>query len=153
MYAAYTRCPCGAGMAYARDGESGKPRGWWDCSAILLGTAVPNDQPGHVTHEAREHHARVRHCEARAYGVTTPCGTGTDATREHSHSIGKGMGGGKDYAASEGACAILCRKHHREVDERRADMRAAGLSIRAPIPDKVVPRRSDWNQPLFDDED
>ena len=103
--------------------------------------------------EAREHHARVRHCEAPAYGITTTCGTGPDATREHSHSIGKGMGGGKDYAASDGACAILCRKHHREVDTDRAKAREVGLSIRAPVPDKVVPRRPDWNQPLFDDDE
>ena len=105
--------------------------------------------------EAREHHARVQHCEAPAYGIMTPCGRpGTpDAIREHSHSIGKGMGGGKDYAASEGACAILCRRHHRGIDEDRAAARQAGLSIRAPVPDKIVPRRSDWNQPLFDDDE
>lgn len=49
VYAAFVRCPCGAGMAYDRDGESGKPiRGYWDCSAILLGTADTN-----VKHEAR----------------------------------------------------------------------------------------------------
>ena len=105
--------------------------------------------------EAREHHARVQHCEAPAYGIMTPCGQpGTpDAIREHSHSIGKGMGGGKDYAASDGACAILCRKHHRSIDTDRAKAREVGLSIRAPVPDKIVPRRSDWNQPLFDDEE
>lgn len=40
VYAATVRCPCGAGMAYDRDGESGQPiLGYWDCSAILLGTA------------------------------------------------------------------------------------------------------------------
>lgn len=41
-YAATTRCPCGAGMAYGRGMDS------WDCSAILLGTADPG-----VKHEAK----------------------------------------------------------------------------------------------------
>lgn len=105
--------------------------------------------------EAREHHARVQHCEAPAYGITTPCGEpGTpEAIREHSHSIGKGMGGGKDYAASEGACAILCRRHHRGIDEDRAKAREVGLSIRAPVPDKVVPRGSWDARPLFDQDE
>lgn len=45
VYAAYSRCPCGAGLAYdptARDGDSpfvGTLGGYWDCSAIILGTA------------------------------------------------------------------------------------------------------------------
>ncbi len=42
IYAATSRCPCGAGLAYdpAAKGE-GVWRGpsYWDCSAILLGTA------------------------------------------------------------------------------------------------------------------
>lgn len=105
--------------------------------------------------EAREHHARVQHCEAPAYGITTPCGDpGTpDSVREHSHSIGKGMGGGKDYAASDGACAILCRRHHRGIDTDRATAREVGLSIRAPVPDKVVPRGSWDARPLFDQDE
>ena len=45
VYAAVKRCPCGAGMAYAKG--SG-PRGHWDCSAILLGTADKD-----VRHEAK----------------------------------------------------------------------------------------------------
>ena len=47
IYAATVRCPCGAGMAY-REGDDA-----WDCSAILLGTAVPSGEPGSVKHEAR----------------------------------------------------------------------------------------------------
>lgn len=47
-YAAYARCPCGAGMAYEPTGESGRPHGYWDCSAILLGVA---DEA--VTHTAQ----------------------------------------------------------------------------------------------------
>lgn len=38
VYAANSRCPCGAGLAY-REGSG--PRGAWDCSLILLGTADP----------------------------------------------------------------------------------------------------------------
>lgn len=48
IFAAYVRCPCGAGMAYDPAGESGGLRGYWDCSAILLGAADAS-----VKHEAR----------------------------------------------------------------------------------------------------
>jgi hypothetical protein len=37
VYAASTRCPCGAGLAYEADSDPFK--GYWDCSAIILGTA------------------------------------------------------------------------------------------------------------------
>lgn len=50
VYAASARCPCGAGLAYNRlvdPMENG-----WDCSAILLGEAIPSGQPGSVTHTA-----------------------------------------------------------------------------------------------------
>jgi hypothetical protein len=40
-YAAYARCPCGAGMAYPRNTST---FGYWDCSAILKGTADKNVQ-------------------------------------------------------------------------------------------------------------
>ena len=46
VYAARTRCPCGAGMAYPRGADPFK--GYWDCSAILLGTADVG-----VKHEAK----------------------------------------------------------------------------------------------------
>jgi hypothetical protein len=49
-YAATARCPCGAGLAY-RPGDDGRS---WDCSAILLGTAIPAGQPGAVEHTARK---------------------------------------------------------------------------------------------------
>jgi hypothetical protein len=53
VYAATSRCKCGAGLAYdpfgasgghPEEGENDSPfkgvfSGWWDCSAILLGTA------------------------------------------------------------------------------------------------------------------
>ena len=85
---------------------------------------------------AREHHEAVRYCEAPKHGITSPCG----GRLQHSHRIGKGAGGGHDYAVSDGECEILCQQHHIEVDTRRAEMRAAGLSKHAPRPSKVVPR-------------
>lgn len=54
VYAATSRCPCGAGLAYDPDdsGEGTVFRGpsAWDCSAILLGAAIPAGQPGAVEH-------------------------------------------------------------------------------------------------------
>lgn len=50
-YAATARCPCGAGLAYPSNVNP--LDGYWDCSAILLGTAVPSGQPGSVTHIAQ----------------------------------------------------------------------------------------------------
>lgn len=49
-YAATSRCPCGAGLAYddTCTAEPFKFPSYWDCSAILLGTADPN-----VQHTAR----------------------------------------------------------------------------------------------------
>lgn len=49
IYAATKRCPCGAGLAYT----PGDPSGAWDCSAILLGEAIPIHQPGAVQHTAK----------------------------------------------------------------------------------------------------
>lgn len=45
IYAAYARCPCGAGMAYAKGIGA---HGFWDCSDVLTGRAKPN-----VVHDAR----------------------------------------------------------------------------------------------------
>jgi hypothetical protein len=54
VYAATSRCPCGAGLAYNPDGPSGQIHsGYWDCSDILLGRAIPFGEPGAVQHEAR----------------------------------------------------------------------------------------------------
>lgn len=39
VYAAYSRCPCGAGLAYDPCFEDGPLSGYWDCSDILLGIA------------------------------------------------------------------------------------------------------------------
>jgi hypothetical protein len=53
-YAAHARCVCGAGMAYDPSADHRMPDGgYWDCSAILLGTAIPSGQPGAVTHTDR----------------------------------------------------------------------------------------------------
>lgn len=78
VYAATARCPCGAGLAYdpAHENEPGyKPgSGSWDCSAIILGTAIPSGQPGAVTHTDRLPFAfsKVK-CEGQpsANGATT----------------------------------------------------------------------------------
>lgn len=35
-YSAFARCPCGAGLAYP---TAFSMHGWWDCAAILTGTA------------------------------------------------------------------------------------------------------------------
>jgi len=51
VYAATNRCPCGAGLAYLAGSQP--MTGAWDCSAILLGTAVPSGQPGAVQHTDR----------------------------------------------------------------------------------------------------
>lgn len=44
IYAASSRCACGAGLAYRKGMD------YWDCSAILTGTAVPSGEPGSVQH-------------------------------------------------------------------------------------------------------
>lgn len=45
VFAATSRCPCGAGLAYdpCHDDKESPLKGpsYWDCSAILLGTADP----------------------------------------------------------------------------------------------------------------
>lgn len=54
-FSATARCKCGAGLAYD-DTCVAKPfryPSYWDCSAILLGDAVPSGQPGAVQHTDR----------------------------------------------------------------------------------------------------
>lgn len=41
IYSRYTRCPCGAGLAYPKDCSPGH---YWDCAAILNGTAEHGKQ-------------------------------------------------------------------------------------------------------------
>jgi len=51
-YAARARCPCGAGMAYPSERSEAhnydyslfRIASYWDCSAIILGTADPDVQ-------------------------------------------------------------------------------------------------------------
>lgn len=53
VYAAYKRCPCGAGLAYVPkwyDRPDSPAYRCWDCSAILLDSAPRKGQPGAVTH-------------------------------------------------------------------------------------------------------
>jgi hypothetical protein len=54
-FAASSRCPCGAGLAYDETcvEEPFKIPSYWDCSAILLGKAVPSGQAGSVQHTDR----------------------------------------------------------------------------------------------------
>lgn len=47
IYAAGARCPCGAGLAYAKGIGA---HGYWDCSDILTGRAVPKGQDGAKQH-------------------------------------------------------------------------------------------------------
>lgn len=50
IYAADTHCICGAGLAYPKGIGA---QGFWDCSDILTGRAIPKDQPGNKQHCAR----------------------------------------------------------------------------------------------------
>jgi hypothetical protein len=50
-YAATSRCPCGAGLAYPA--HTTDLHGAWDCSAILTGRAIPSGQEGAVQHTDR----------------------------------------------------------------------------------------------------
>lgn len=51
VWADAAKCPCGALLAYDRDVPLSD--GAWDCSAILLGTAVQTGKPGAVEHTDR----------------------------------------------------------------------------------------------------
>jgi len=46
-YSAYTRCHCGAGLAYPLGAG---PHGAWDCADILTGNALPKSDPASKTH-------------------------------------------------------------------------------------------------------
>jgi hypothetical protein len=54
-YAAYSRCPCGAGLAYVPKlyGKDNGAWDYWDCSDILLDRAIPKGQAGAVTHTGK----------------------------------------------------------------------------------------------------
>ncbi len=66
----------------------------------------------------------VTHCEANERGFSGPCGvSGPDAALAVHHVTGRGAGGGRDTFEY----ARLCGRHHREMDTRRAEARAAGL--------------------------
>lgn len=55
IFSRTARCRCGAGLAYDSTcvQEPFKGPSYWDCSAILLGEAIPSGQPGAVTHDDR----------------------------------------------------------------------------------------------------
>jgi hypothetical protein len=50
-YAAYSRCPCGAGLAYPDDASPFE--GYWDCSDILTDRAKTKQEEGSVTHTGK----------------------------------------------------------------------------------------------------
>ena len=54
IYAATSRCKCGAGLAYAPDDENPdlpyRGPSAWDCSDILTRRAIPVGAEGHVQH-------------------------------------------------------------------------------------------------------
>ena len=66
VYAASSRCPCGAGLAYQR--ECG-PFGHWDCSAVLLGTADQNQK--HTDKRPFIFWSIKSEDQPTAYGLTT----------------------------------------------------------------------------------
>jgi hypothetical protein len=56
VYAAYSRCPCGAGLAYVPkwyDEPQSPAHRCWDCSAILLDTAPHKGTEGSVEHTGK----------------------------------------------------------------------------------------------------
>lgn len=92
IYAATSRCPCGAGLAYDPVGPSGgvgneggvfkyAASGYWDCSAILLGTATPKGQPGSVQHTGKLPFAFY---EIKSEEQPSACGATTRPGRESS---------------------------------------------------------------------
>ncbi len=64
IYSAYSRCPCGAGLAYAPGGEH-----YWDCSAILLGVA--NREVMHTGKLPFTFYEVKSELQPSAYGATT----------------------------------------------------------------------------------
>lgn len=54
IYAATSRCPCGAGLAYSSKDEDPtlpyKGPSAWDCADVLTGRAIKSGQPGAVAH-------------------------------------------------------------------------------------------------------
>lgn len=53
VYAAFARCPCGAGIAHWTKAAPFGDTAFWDCSDILTGRATPKSQEGSVQHTAR----------------------------------------------------------------------------------------------------
>ena len=53
IYAATTRCSCGAGIAYWKKAAPFGDTAYWDCSDILTGRAIASGQEGSVQHTAQ----------------------------------------------------------------------------------------------------
>jgi hypothetical protein len=72
----------------------------------------------------RAYREAVRHCEANERGFTGPCGDSwPDSGLQCHHVTGRGMGSARDTFEY----VMLCGRHHREMDTRRAEARAVGL--------------------------
>lgn len=75
VYAAHNRCPCGAGLAYDPHGGDKNSvfkfphNGYWDCSAILLGTADKGVQ--HTAQLPFAFYEILSECQPSARGATT----------------------------------------------------------------------------------
>ena len=117
---------------------------------IAARSARPNrvERRQEVAQARSERREAVSYCEAKSHGVASPCGVGPDAILEASHVYGLGMGGGKEH----GEVRMLCRLHHRMLDEDRATFREAGLSKRAPRSEKTAPRWYELQQKAPDTE-
>ncbi len=81
VFAATARCDCGAGLAYdpahEEPGSVFKGPSFWDCSAIILGTATPSGQPGAVKHTDRLPFAFY---SVKSEGQPSACGQTTRPT-------------------------------------------------------------------------
>lgn len=117
-----------------KEGGFGQQRQALSHQSALPGRVERAQEVARARSERRE---AVRYCEAPARGILTPCGTGMEARLEASHVVGLGMGGAREH----GEVRMLCVRHHRELDSDRQAFRDAGLSKRAPRPEKVVRRR------------
>jgi len=88
---AHARCPCGAGLAYDPVAEDetnvfkGPGSGYWDCSAIILGT-----QDNSVKHTAKLPFAFY---DVKSEGQPSACGATTrPKTIEYNHDLGNPVG-------------------------------------------------------------
>lgn len=68
LYAAYARCPCGAGLAYPKAAPMGH---YWDCSDILTGRAAGKESVQHTDRLPFAFWEVKGENQPSAYGATT----------------------------------------------------------------------------------